>query len=46
MVIAAPDPDPRWAYRGTAIARVIDAVVAMIGERATGAGQAAIRAAG
>jgi tetratricopeptide (TPR) repeat protein len=46
MVIAAPDPDPRWAYRRAAIARVIDAVVAMIRERAARAGQAAIRAAG
>ena len=44
MVIAAPDPDPRWAYRRTAITRVIDAVVAMIRERATGAGQAANQA--
>ena len=44
MVIAAPDPDPRWAYRRTAIARVIDAVVAMIRERAARAGQAANRA--
>ena len=34
MVIAAPDPDERWAYRRTAITRVIDAVVAMIRERA------------
>ena len=34
MVIAAPDPDERWAYRRIAIARIIDAVVAMIRERA------------
>jgi glutathione synthase/RimK-type ligase-like ATP-grasp enzyme len=41
MVIAAPDPDERWAYRRAAITRVIDAVVAMIRERAAGASQAA-----
>ena len=34
MVIAAPDPDPRWEYRRTAITAVIDAVVAMIREKA------------
>ncbi len=39
MVIAAPDPDLRWAYRHSAIARVTGAVVAMIRERA-GADQA------
>lgn len=45
MVIAAPDPDPRWAYRRTAIAGIIDAVVAMIREKAAGAGRAANQAA-
>jgi hypothetical protein len=45
MVIAAPDPDPRWAYRRTAITGIIDAVVAMIREKA-GAKQAASAAAG
>jgi len=40
MVIASPDPDPRWAYRRTAITRVIDAVIAMIRQRAAGAGPA------
>jgi glutathione synthase/RimK-type ligase-like ATP-grasp enzyme len=45
MVIAAPDPDPRWAYRRTAITGIIDAVVAMIREKA-GATQAASAAAG
>jgi len=40
MVIAAPDPDERWAYRRPAITAIIDAVVAMIRERAAGAGQA------
>ena len=30
MVIASPDPDPRWAYRRTAISTILDAVVAMI----------------
>jgi hypothetical protein len=34
MVIASPDPDPRWAYRRSAITSVIDAVVVMIRERA------------
>jgi hypothetical protein len=38
MVIAAPDSDPRWDYRRTAITSVIDAVVALIGQRATGLG--------
>jgi glutathione synthase/RimK-type ligase-like ATP-grasp enzyme len=46
MVIAAPDPDPRWAYRRAAITGIIGAVVVMIRERAAGAGQAANRAAG
>lgn len=44
MVIAAPDADERWAYRRTAIVRVIDAVVAMIREKAAAAGRAAIQA--
>ena len=39
MVIAAPDPDPRWAYRRTAITGIIDAVVAMIREKAAPPGQ-------
>jgi glutathione synthase/RimK-type ligase-like ATP-grasp enzyme len=34
MVIASPDGDPRWAYRRAAITSAIDAVVAMIRERA------------
>ncbi|MGA7482698.1 MAG: tetratricopeptide repeat protein [Bradyrhizobium sp.] len=34
MVIASPDNDPRWAYRRGAISAVIDAVVAMIKEKA------------
>jgi glutathione synthase/RimK-type ligase-like ATP-grasp enzyme len=37
MVIAAADGDPRWAYRRAAITSVIDAVVAMIREKADGA---------
>jgi glutathione synthase/RimK-type ligase-like ATP-grasp enzyme len=41
MVIAPPDPDERWAYRHTAINRIIDAVVAMIRQKAAGASQAA-----
>ena len=44
MVIAAPDPDERWAYRRTAIVRIIDAVVAMIREKAAAAGKAANQA--
>jgi glutathione synthase/RimK-type ligase-like ATP-grasp enzyme len=35
MVIAAPDNDPRWAYRRGAVTAVIDAVVAMIRQKAT-----------
>ena len=35
MVIAAPDNDPRWAYRRAAITAVLDAVVAMIRQKAT-----------
>jgi hypothetical protein len=34
MVIAAPDTDPRWEYRRTAITGIIDAVVEMIRARA------------
>ena len=30
MVIARPSDDPRWAYRRSAIDRVLDAVVAML----------------
>jgi len=45
MVIAAPDPDERWAYRRAAITGIIDAVVAMIKERAAGVDQAANEAA-
>ena len=41
MVIASPDPDPRWAYRRGAITAVIDAVMAMIKERAGVAHRAA-----
>ena len=44
MVIAVPDNDERWAYRRTAIVRIIDAVVAMIREKAAGAGKAANQA--
>jgi hypothetical protein len=46
MVIAGPDPDERWAYRRTAIVRIIDAVVAMIREKAAGAGKVANQASG
>jgi glutathione synthase/RimK-type ligase-like ATP-grasp enzyme len=35
MVIAVPDADERWAYRRTAISRIIDAVVAMIMQKST-----------
>jgi hypothetical protein len=34
MVIAVPDDDARWAYRRTAITGIIDAVVAMIRQKA------------
>jgi len=34
MVIASPNPDPRWAYRRDAISAVTNAVVAMIRDRA------------
>ena len=37
MVIAVPDTDERWAYRRTAINRIIDAVVAMILQKSTAA---------
>ena len=40
MVIAPPDNSERWAYRRAAIDKVLDAVVAMIKERATEAGRA------
>ena len=34
MVIAAPDPDPRWAYRRAAIDKILEAVVAMMVRKA------------
>jgi glutathione synthase/RimK-type ligase-like ATP-grasp enzyme len=34
MVIAVPDNDERWAYRRTAITKILDAVVAMIRQKA------------
>ena len=37
IVIAPPGPDEHWAYRRTAIDRVLDAVVTMIKQRSTGA---------
>ena len=37
MVIAVPDSDERWAYRRTAISRIIEAVVAMIMQKSTAA---------
>jgi glutathione synthase/RimK-type ligase-like ATP-grasp enzyme len=37
MVIAVPDADDRWAYRRTAISRIIEAVVAMIMQKSTAA---------
>jgi hypothetical protein len=37
MVIAVPDADKRWAYRRTAISRIIDAVMAMIMQKSTAA---------
>ena len=41
MVIASPDGDPRWAYRRGAITDVIEAVTAMIKQRAGVAHRAA-----
>ena len=35
MVIAPLDPDERWAYRRAAIGKILDAVVAMILQKAT-----------
>jgi tetratricopeptide (TPR) repeat protein/glutathione synthase/RimK-type ligase-like ATP-grasp enzyme len=35
MVVNPPDPDERWAYRCTAVCRILDAVVAMIMQRST-----------
>ena len=40
MVIAPPDADERWAYRRPAIGRILDAVVAMIMQKATRANRA------
>jgi tetratricopeptide (TPR) repeat protein len=37
MVIAVPDADERWAYRRTAISRIIDAVGAMILQKSVAA---------
>ena len=37
MVIAVPDHDERWAYRRTAITKILDAVVAMLRQKAAGA---------
>jgi glutathione synthase/RimK-type ligase-like ATP-grasp enzyme len=34
MVIASPDHDPRWSYRRNAISAILDAVVAMIRQKA------------
>jgi glutathione synthase/RimK-type ligase-like ATP-grasp enzyme len=34
MVIAVPDNDERWTYRRTAITKILDAVVAMIRQKA------------
>jgi hypothetical protein len=39
MVIAPPGPDERWAYRRTAIAAILDAVVAMIMQKSAQAGR-------
>jgi glutathione synthase/RimK-type ligase-like ATP-grasp enzyme len=39
MVIAPLDPDERWAYRRAAIGKILDAVVAMILQKAAQAGQ-------
>jgi hypothetical protein len=36
MVVNPPDPDERWAYRGSAVARILDAIRAMMIGRADG----------
>jgi tetratricopeptide (TPR) repeat protein len=36
MVVIPPSDDPRWAHRRAAVARILDAVVAMIMKRARG----------
>ncbi len=33
MVVYAPEPDPRWAFRSAPVARVMDAVRAMVARR-------------
>jgi hypothetical protein len=39
MVIAPPDSDERWAYRRAAVSAILDAVVAMIMQKSSGAGR-------
>jgi tetratricopeptide (TPR) repeat protein len=39
MVIGAPSPDERWAYRRTAVDEILGAVVAMIMDKSTRAGR-------
>ena len=34
MVVAPPDPDERWTYRRPAVARILEAVGAMMNARA------------
>jgi glutathione synthase/RimK-type ligase-like ATP-grasp enzyme len=36
MVIAVPDNDARWAYRRTAITKILEAVVAMLRQKSAG----------
>jgi hypothetical protein len=36
-VISVPDNDARWAYRRTAITKILDAVVAMLRQKSAGA---------
>ncbi len=35
MVVSPPGPDERWAYRRTAVSRILDAVLAMIMQKST-----------
>jgi hypothetical protein len=42
MVIAPPDGDERWAYRRTAISRILEAVVAMIMRKSGAPGRAQV----
>jgi hypothetical protein len=44
MVVSPPGPDEHWAYRRTAVSRILDAVLAMIMQKSTQAGQTCVSA--